>query len=103
MSLNINENYYSFKKIDTKLNDIEITSPLIEIKRKKNSYFINGQVLNKNKKFDIEELKPVFANLFNDIDVQEIEFSSQNNFSFNINKKLKFENFKFQSTIELNK
>ena len=100
---NINKNNYSFKKIDTKINDVEITSPLIEIKYKKNSYFINGQVLNENKKFDIEELKPVFANLFNNIDVQKIEFSSQNNFSFNINKKLKFENFKVQSIIELNK
>mgnify|MGYP003684746427 FL=1 len=42
-------------------------------------------------------------NLFSNIDVKEIEFSSKNSFSFNINKKLKLENFKVQSIIELSK
>ena len=99
----INQNDYSLKKIDTKFDNIEITSPLIEIKHKKNSFFINGQILNDTRKFDIEELKPIFSNLPNDINLQEIEFSSKNNFSFNVNKKLKFNNLKVQSIIELNK
>ena len=99
----INRNNYSLKKINAKFNNIDINSPLIEIKDKKNSFFINGQILNDNRKFDIEELKPIFSNLFNNIDVQEIEFSSKNNFSFNINKKLKLDNIKIQSIIELNK
>ena len=99
----INKNDYSLKKINTKFDNIEITSPLIEIKHKKNSFFINGQILNDNRKFDIEELKPIFSNLSNDINLQEIEFSSKNNFSFNVNKKLKFNNLKVQSIIELNK
>jgi len=99
----VNKNNYSLKKVNTKFNNIEITSPLIEIEHKKNSFFINGQILNDNKNFDIEELKIVFDNLFNNIDIQEIEFSSKNNFSFNINNKLKFNNFKVQSIIELNK
>ena len=98
----IDENNYSLKKINTKFNDIEITSPLIEIKPKKNSFFINGQILNTNEKFDIEKLKPIFVNQFNNIDVREIYFNSKNNFSFNINNKLKFDNFKVQSIIELN-
>ena len=99
----INKNDYSLKKINTKFDNIEITSPLIEIKHKKNSFFINGQILNDNRKFDIKELKPIFSNLSNDINFQEIEFSSKNNFSFNVNKKLKFNNLKVQSIIELNK
>ena len=73
----------------------------MRLSKKKNSFLINGQVLNTIKKFDIEELKPIFANLFDNIDLQEIEFSSKNNFSFNINKNLKFNNFKVQSIIEL--
>ena len=71
----VNKNNYSLKKVNTKFNNIEITSPLIEIEHKKNSFFINGQILNDNKNFDIEELKIVFDNLFNNIDIQEIEFS----------------------------
>ena len=56
----INQNNYSLKKLDTKFDNIEITSPLIEIKHKKNSFFINGQILNDNRKFDIDQLKPIF-------------------------------------------
>ena len=101
-NFDINKNNYLLKKINTKLNNIGITSPLIKIKHEKNLFFINGQVLSENKKFDIEEFKPVFTHLFNNIDVQKIEFSSKNNFSFNINKKLKFNNLKVQSIINLN-
>ena len=36
---NINKNIYSFKKIDMMLNNMEITSPLIKIKKKKRFIF----------------------------------------------------------------
>ena len=99
---NINKNTYSLKKIDMKLNNIKITSPLIEIEKKKNSFFVNGQFLNDKKNFDIEELKPIFTDLLNTIDIRKIEFSSKSKFSFNVNKSLKFDNFKVESIINLN-
>tara|TARA_B100000787_G_C16188175_1_gene295869 strand:- start:294 stop:2492 length:2199 start_codon:yes stop_codon:yes gene_type:complete len=102
-NFDVKQSVYSLKQIDVKLNDIKITSPLIEIQKMKNSFFVKGQFLNDKKNFDIEELKPVFANLSKNIDIKKIEFSSKNNFSFNINKKLKFDNFKVQSLLELNK
>ena len=98
----IDKDNYSLKKLDTRLNKIKITAPIIEIKQKKNSFFINGQVLNDNKKFDIKELKLIFGDLFKNINAQEIEFSSKNDFSFNVDKKLKFNQFKVQSIIDLN-
>ena len=83
------------------LNNIKITSPSIEIEKNKNSFFVNGQFL-KIKKTLILKLKLIFDNLFKDIDIQKIEFSSKNNFSFNVNKNLKFDNLKvairFKST-----
>ena len=94
---------YSLKKIDMRLNDIKISSQLIKIKKNKNSFFINGKFLNEKKDFVIEEFKPFFTNLLNDIDIQKIEFSSNNNFSFNVSKNLKFDNFKIESIIDLNK
>jgi len=101
-NFDIEKNKYSLKRIDTELNDIKITSPVIEIKKKKNLFFVSGQFLNEKKNFDIKELKPIFANLFNIIDIQKIEFSSKNKFSFNLNKNLKFDNFKVESIIDLN-
>ena len=99
---NISKNFFSLKQLDMELNDTKITSPLIEIKKKQNLFFVNGKFLNDNKNFDIEEFKLIFPILFNDIDVQKIEFSSKNNFSFDFNDKLKFNNFKIESDINLN-
>ena len=98
----IDKKIYSLKGMDMKFNDIKITSPLIEIKKNKKSLFVNGQFLNDKKKFNIKELKPIFANLFNNIDIRKVELSSTNNFSFNINKNLKLNNFKVESIIDLN-
>ena len=101
-NFDINKSIYSLKLIDMKLNDIRITSPLIEIKKKKNSFFVNGQFLNDSQNFNIEELEPFFGNLFNNVDIKKIELSSSNSFSFNVNKNLKFDNFKVESAIDLN-
>jgi|TARA_B110000027_G_scaffold118583_1_gene130699 hypothetical protein len=97
----IDHNIYSLKKIETKLNNIKITSPLIEITEKKNSFFVNGQFINDKKSFNIEELKTIFVNLPNYINIKKVEFSSKNDFSFNIGKNLKFDNFKIKSNIDL--
>jgi len=101
-SFDIDKSIYSLKRIDMKFNDIKITSPLIEIKKKENSFFVNGQFLNDKNNFNIEQFKIIFPNLFKNTDIQKIEFSSKNNFSFNIKKKLKFDNFKVESIIDLN-
>ena len=100
-NFDINQNIYKLKKIEMKLNDTKIISPLVEIKEKKNLFFINGQFLNDKKTFDIKKFKPIFTNLPNNIDIKKIEFSSKNNFSFNISKNLKFDNFKVKSTVDL--
>ena len=102
-SFDIEKSIYSLKQIDMKLNSIKITSPLIEIEKKKNLFFVHGQFLNDKKNFDIKELQPIFSDLLNIIDIRKIEFSSKNKFSFNVNKKLKFDKFKVESVINLNK
>ena len=100
-NFNIRKNIYSLKQMDTIFNNIEITSPLIEIKKNKNLFFIKGQVLNDNQKINIDELKKNFNNLFNDINIQKVEFNSKNIFSFNVNNKLKFNNLKVETIINL--
>jgi len=101
-NFNINKRTYLLKKIDGNFNSTKVTSPLIEITKKKHSFFVNGQLLNDKKNFNIEDFKAIFTNLFNDINIQKIEFSSKNNFSFNINKSLKINKFKVESIIDLN-
>ena len=102
LNFNINKNIYSLKRIDLNFKNTKLKSSLIEIKKEKNLFFVNGQFLNDKKDFNIEDLKSIFSDVFNDIDIKEIEFSSENSFSFNINKNLKLNNFKIESVINLN-
>jgi len=101
-NFNIDKSVYSLKQINVELNNIKINSPLIKIKKKKNLFFVNGKFLHDRKNFEIEELKQIFNNLPNDMDIKKIEFSSKNNFSFNVGKNLKIDNFKVESIIDLN-
>jgi len=101
-NFDIDKSIYSLKRIDMKFNDIKITSPLIEIKKKKNSFFVNGKFLNDKIDFNVEEFRKLFVNLFNNIDLKKIEFSTSNDFSFDINKNLKFKDFKVETIINLN-
>jgi hypothetical protein len=100
-NFNIDKNIYLFKNIETQTNNIELFSPLVEVKKKKNSFFVNGQLLNKKQNLDFEEINLTFNNKFNYKNVKKIEFSSKNNFSFNVNKKLKFDNLKVESNVNL--
>ena len=101
LNFNITHNNIFLEQIGMKLNDIKITSPKIEIEKKKNLFFVNGQFLNEEKNIDINEFEPIFDNLPKDIGIKKIKFSSKNNFSFDISKKLKFDNFKIKSIIQL--
>ena len=101
-NFDINKDFYSLKKIDLQINNTNFTSPSINIDKKKNFFFVEGQILNRKKNFDIDDFKLIFSNSLNNIDLQKFEFSSKNNFSFIINKNFKFEDFKVESIIDLN-
>ena len=44
-NFNVKKDSYFLKKIDTKINNIKITFPLIEITKNKNLFFVKGQIL----------------------------------------------------------
>ena len=101
-NFDISKNIHLLKSIDLDFKNIKLKSSLIEIKKEKKSFFVNGQFSNDKKDFNIEEFKSIFPNIFNNIDIQKIEFSSENNFSFNINKNFKFSDLKIESVVDLN-
>lgn len=97
----IKKNKYSLKKVKTNFNEIELSSPLIEIKEKNSLFFINGEVLTKEKIFDMKEFNFIFKENFKNLNIERMNFSSVNNFSFNINKRFKLDNLDIESRISL--
>ena len=98
---NITSNQYLFNEIESNFNEIGLISPLIEINKKNDLFFFNGSILNDNKNFNIQNLKILVGDLFTNINLKKIRFSSNNDFSFNISKKLKIKDLKINSIIDL--
>ena len=101
LSFNISNNQLTLKKIETNLNSIKLKSPLIKIEKKNDIFFVDGEVANKEQNFDINKLKPIFGDLPNNIEIEKIDFNSVNIFSFNVNKKLKLNNLKLETNLNL--
>ena len=101
LSFNISNNQLTLKKIETNLNSIKLKSPLISIEKKKDIFFVDGEVANEEQNFDINKLKPIFGDLLNNIEIEKIDFNSINIFSFNVNRKLKLKDLKLETNLNL--
>ena len=90
------------RDLDLIFNDIPISSEKIKISNKLSYFLIDGEINNND-----VELSKKFIDLFlkpnlNTLDIKKINLSSNNQFSFKINKKLNVDNFKLFSQIKLN-
>ena len=101
LSFNISNNQLTLKKIESNFNSVKLKSPLIKIEKKKNIFFVDGNVATEEQNFDISKLKPILGDLPNNIEIEKIDFNSINTFSFNINKKLKLNDLKLETNLNL--
>ena len=101
-NFDISDNKHSLTKINTKINDIKFSSPIIEINKKKDLFFIKGKILTEEKYFSKDQLSIMFAKFLKNLNIENARFSSENDVSFDVNKKLKFNNLKVKTKINLN-
>jgi len=97
----ISKNQLTLKKVETDINNIKLKSPSIKVEEKKNIFFIDGKVINDQQNFDINKLEPILGDLLSAIETEKIDFNSINTFSFNINKKLKLNDLKLETNLNL--
>ena len=98
----IKKDEYFLNKLKTSFNKIKLSSTQIKIKKKKNLFLINGDVISKERNFGIEESLLLFKKDYKNLNIKNIKISSSNNFSFSINKKLKINDLNIKSKIDLN-
>jgi len=101
LSFNISNNKLILREIETNFNSLKLKSPLIKIEKKKNLFFVEGKVENEEQNFDISKLKPILGDLLNNIEIEKINFNSINTFSLNVNKKLKLNDLKLETSLNL--
>ncbi len=90
------------KDLDFDFNSLNFTSDELLIKKIGKSFMIKGQMENKELNLNEEQIKFFINKNFN-LDINNVKFSSINKFSFKINKKFKFKDFKISSKIKINK
>ena len=99
----IQNNDYTLLNLETNFNQIEFLSSLINIKKKENTFLVDGKLISKKKKIDLKSLTNLFEKDLKFSNIKDIDFSSDNNFSFNINKNFKVNDLIIKSKINLDK
>ena len=97
----IKEKDLRFNDVSLLLNNKNFLLPELITIKKNNEYFTSGILKNQSIKFNKADIKNFIKEKLFGLDIQEITFSSKNNFKFKIDKNLKFKNFDVKSEIEL--
>ena len=92
---------FSFNDISFLLNKKKFLLPELIVLKKNNEYLFSGMLNNKIIEFDKNEITNIIKDELLGLDIHQIMFSSQNNFKFKIDEKLRFKNFNIKSEIKL--
>ena len=94
----ITGNNFNFKDISFNKNNINFLSERLSIKKDKKDYFFKGTIKNKNS-FLNDDLLQIIKLKYPEFNLINTKFQSVNDFSFNINNKLKVKNLVLNSNI----
>ena len=103
LNFDIKDNKYLLKDIQTEFNQLKLLSKIIKINNKDKYFLFDGDINNSESPVSFELLSIFFKNNFEDLGFSDLNFGSENNFSFKLDKKLKFSDVNIKSRIELKK
>ena len=98
--LDVRNNIFNLNDINLKLNKIDLFSDNLKITQNNKNFVIEGDLQNKNSYLNKELLKVLNLNIEN-FPFLNTYFTSKNNFSFNVNNKLKIKNLIVSSEIHV--
>ena len=97
---NLKKQEFKFQEIKFATNKIDFFSSKVNVKQKEDIFYIDGNVKNKDAALSKNFLKIVKLNLKN-LNFDNTTFSSDNSFSFEVNKNFKLKNMFLKSNIDL--
>ena len=102
-NFNIKDKQYLLESGQIEYKKLKLSSKRIEVSNKEQYFLFEGDVSSQNNLIDFDLLKVIFKNNLENLDINNINFGSENNFSFKLEKKFKISNFKIDSKIDLQK
>jgi len=103
LSFDVKDNQYLINDTKFEFNQIKLLSKKIEITNLNKYFLIKGDLKNLESLFNPEVLSVYFINNFENLGFSNLNFSSDSNFSFKLNKRFKFSDINIKSKINLKK
>ena len=103
LSFDVKDNQYLINDTKFEFNQIKLLSKKIEITNLNKYFLIKGDLKNLESLFNPEVLSVYFRNNFENSGFSNLNFSSDSNFSFRLNKKFKLSDINIKSKINLKK
>ncbi|MBD1142847.1 hypothetical protein IDH22_02580 [Pelagibacterales bacterium SAG-MED35] len=97
---NLKKQEFKFQEIKFATNKIDFFSDRVNVEQKEDIFYIDGNIKNKDAALSKNFLKILKLNLKN-LNFDNTTFSSDNSFSFEVNKNLKLKNMFLKSNIDL--
>ncbi|MDA9693813.1 AsmA-like C-terminal region-containing protein [Candidatus Pelagibacter sp.] len=94
-----NRNNFLIKDLDFKFDKIGFSSEKVSIKKNNNDFFVDGTFAHKKSDLDKRNIDLLVKPFLPNFEIEKISLTSNNDFSFEIQKGFKFENFKINSEI----
>ena len=93
----------TLEDVKFQLNNLDFSSKKITLKNSGKKIIVNGKITNKNVNFNKHNLNIFINSNFQNLEVNDLNFNSDNTFSFNIEKNFKIKDFELYSDININK
>ena len=103
LNFDIKEKQFLLKNSQIEFNELKLSSKAININNERKYFSFEGDVKTLESTVSSKLLSILFKNNFKDLSLDNITFSSINNFAFKINKKFKFSDINVKSNINLKK
>ena len=100
-NFSIKEKDYNLNTILFEFNKINFDSEYLKIKKKKDNFFVKGNLKNKNNKINKDLTLLIFNNNLENFDFLNTKFDSTSEFTFDLSKKFKIKNFKIDTKLNL--
>ena len=100
---NINNKQYLLENSQIEYEQLKLSSKKIKVNDKNQYFLFEGDVSTPKSLINSNLLTVIFKNNLENIDINNVIFASENNFSFSLEKKFKISNFKINSKIDLQK
>ena len=101
LNFDIKEKQSFLKNSQIEFNELKLSSKAININNERKYFSFEGDVKTLESTVSSKLLSILFKNNFKDLSLDNITFSSINNFAFKINKKFKFSDINVKSNINL--